>query len=355
MQDKKVFLIPLVFIAVLIPTMIAALLLFRPDEEDADCDCSGALPAVAPHSHGMALAREMQDSMQLLFNVVGAAEVYDVQDGRLQPVAEPDPAMKHVTVDVLDAEIALGERLPVSVQLVVRDAQTGEAVIEDDAPAMYAPGHGYHFGDNYPLAPGKTYDFHVTVSPVEALRLEGTHDRWLEPVEWEGSFSLDEEGNVEGAAMMMEMVGEYSRQGIHVIVYAHHPETLYEVVDGEAQPVGSQDFDNMAHDENATSAARYFAVDVTDHAVNYEEKLVGADVTLTFTQDDNSFEVALPPVISPVMGFHYGANVALEPGEWTITATVAGLDFQRHAGAAVSLPLGAVSGDLTYTVVSSGM
>ena len=353
MQDKKVFLIPLVFIAVLIPTMIAALLLFRPDEEDADCDCSGALPVVAPHSHGMALAREMRNSMQLLFNVVAAAEVYDVQDGRLQPVAEPDPTMKHVTVDVLDAEIAIGERLPVSVQLVVRDAETGEAVIEDDAPAMYAPGHGYHFGDNYPLGPGKTYDFHVTVSPVEALRLEGTHDRWLEPVEWEGSFSLDEEGNVEGAAMKMEMVGEYSKQGIHVILNAHHAETLYEVVGGEARPV--EEMDHAQMDTGGMDGTRYFAVDVTDHAVNYEEKLVGADVTLTFTQGDNSFEVALPPVISPVMGFHYGANVALEPGEWTITATISGLDFQRHAGAAVSLPLGAVSGEFSYTVEGSGM
>src|SRR5690606_35248559 len=91
MQGKQVFLIPLVFIAVLIPVMIAALLLFRPDESDADCDCAEGLPPYAAHSHGMALARENIDSMQLLFNVVAAAEVYDVQDGRLQPVAEPDP------------------------------------------------------------------------------------------------------------------------------------------------------------------------------------------------------------------------------------------------------------------------
>ena len=171
----------------------------------------------------------------------------------------------------------------------------------------------------------------MTISPVQALRVEGTHDRWLEPIEWEGSFSLDEEGNVEGAAMRMEQVGEFSRQGIHVILNAHHAETLYEVVDGEARPVEAMD-----HDEMGTT--RYFAVDVTDHVVNYEEKLVGADVTLTFTQGDTSFDVTLPPVISPVMGFHYGANVELAPGEWTITATVGGLDFQRHAGAAVSLP-----------------
>jgi len=348
MQGKQVFLIPLVFIAVLIPVMIAALLLFRPDESDADCDCAG-LPQYSAHSHGMALARENIDSVQLLFNVVDAAEVYDVQDGRLQPVAKPDPNMKHVTVDVLDAEIALGERLPVSVQLIVRDAETGEVVIEEeDAPAMYAPGHGYHFGDNYPLDPGKQYTFHVTISPVQALRVEGTHDRWLEPIEWEGSFSLDEEGNVEGAAMRMEQVGEFSRQGIHVILNAHHAETLYEVVDGEARPVEAMD-----HDEMGTT--RYFAVDVTDHVVNYEEKLVGADVTLTFTQGDTSFDVTLPPVISPVMGFHYGANVELAPGEWTITATVGGLDFQRHAGAAVSLPLGAVSGQFTYTVEEAEM
>ena len=55
------------------------------------------------------------------------------------------------------------------------------------------------------------------------------------------------------------------------------------------------------------------------------------------------------------LGFHYGANVELAPGEWTITATVGGLDFQRHAGAAVSLPLGAVSGQFTYTVEEAEM
>lgn len=352
MQDKKVFLIPLVFIAVLIPVMIAALFLFRPDDTDAECDCSDVLPAFAPHSHGMALARENRDALQLLFNVVNAAEVYDVVDGRLQPAGEPDPAMKHVTVDVLDAEIALGERLPVSVQIVVRDAETGETVIDDDAPAMYAPGHGYHFGDNYPLAHGTDYEWHVTISPVQALRMAGLEDRWLEPIEWEGSFSLDEEGNVVGKPMMMEMIGEYSKQGIHVIVNAHHAETLYEVHDGEAHPVGAE---TMAHDHTNMTMdnTRYFAVDVTDHAVNYEEKLVGADVTLTFSQGDTSFDVALQSVISPVMGYHYGANVTLDPGEWTITATVSGLDFQRHAGAAVSLPLGAVSGDFTYTVAEA--
>ena len=351
MQDKKVFLIPLVFIAVLIPVMIAALLIFRPGETQAECDCSAALPAYAPHAHGMALARENRDSMQLLFNVSPPAEVYDVVDGRLQPVAA-DESMKHVTVDVLDADIALGERLPVSVRLVVRDAETGDTVIDDDAPAMYAPGHGYHFGNNYPLAPGKQYNWHVTVSPVQALRLEGAEDRWLEPVEWDGSFRLDAEGSVEGKPMAMQMVGEFSKQGLHVILNAHHAETLYEVRDGAAQPVGAE---TMEHDHTrmASGTTRYFAVDVTDHAVNYEEKLVGADVTLTFTQGDTSFDVALQPAISPVMGFHYGANVSLAPGEWTITATVSGLDFQRHAGAAVSLPLGAVSGDFAYTVAES--
>ncbi len=349
MQDKKVFLIPLVFVAVLVPVMIGALIIFRPGQSEAECDCAAALPSIAPHSHGMALAREIRDQMQLIFNVTPAAELYDVVDGRLQQVSAQDAAMKHVTVDVLDAELALGERLPVTVRLVVRDAATGETAIDDDAPAMYAPGHGYHFGDNYPLAPGARYDWRVTISPVQALRLTGTEDRWLEPVEWEGSFSLDAEGNVEDKPMAMQTVADFTKQGVHVLVHAHHAETLYEVRDGEAHPVAAGGHAQMGQ-HGAADNVRYFAVDVTDHAVNFEEKLLGASVTLTFTQRDTTVEAALQPAISPAMGFHYGANVTLGPGEWAGTVTVSDLDFQRHAGAAVSLPLGAVTGDFAYTI-----
>jgi hypothetical protein len=99
--------------------------------------------------------------------------------------------------------------------------------------------------------------------------------------------------------------------------------------------------------------SRYFAVDVTDHAVNYEEKLPGAVVTLIFERGGESFEVVLDPVISPIYGFHYGANVALGPGEWQITVRVEGMDFLRHAGAAVTLARKAVSGSFAYTVAQS--
>lgn len=348
MQDKKVFLIPLVFVAVLVPVMLGALIIFRPGQGKAECDCTGALPAIAPHSHGLALVRENRDQMQLIFNVTPAAELYDVVEGRLRQVSGKDAALKHVTVDVLDAEMALGERLPVSVHLVVRDATTDETVIDDDAPAMYAPGHGYHFGDNYPLAPGARYDWLVTISPVQALRLAGTEDRWLEPVEWEGSFSLDAEGNVEDKPMAMQTVADFTRQGVHVLVHAHHAETLYEVRDGAAHPVESDGHAQAGH--GAAENVRYFAVDVTDHAVNFEEKLLGANVALAFTQGDATVEATLQPAISPVMGYHYGANVTLGPGEWMGAVTVSDLGFQRHAGAAVSLPLGAVTGSFTYTM-----
>lgn len=342
------FLIPLVFVAVLVPVMLGALIIFRPGQGEAECDCTGALPAVAPHSHGLALARENRDQMQLIFNVTPAAELYDVVEGRLQQVSGKDAALKHVTIDVLDADLALGERLPVAVHLIVRNATSGETVIDDDAPAMYAPGHGYHFGDNYPLAPGARYDWYVTISPVQALRLDGTEDRWLEPVEWDGSFSLDAEGNVEDKPMAMQTVADFTRQGVHVLVHAHHAETLYEVRDGAAHPVEADAHAPAGH--SAAENVRYFAVDVTDHAVNFEEKLLGASVTLTFTQGDTRVEATLQPAISPVMGYHYGANVTLGPGEWAGTVTVSDLDFQRHAGAAVSLPLGAVTGSFTYTM-----
>lgn len=349
MQNRRVFLIPLIFVAVLIPVMVAALLIFRPGDEGDDCNC-GAVPAFASHTHGMALARVTRDRMLILFNVAPAAELYTVADGRLERVSGADPATKHVTIDVLDTDLAPGERLPVKVALVVRDAATGETVIDDAMPAMYAPGHGYHFGDNYALPPAARYDWRVTISPVAALRLEGTQDRWLEPVEWDGSFSLDADGNVEDRPMAMQKIGEFSKQGLHVVLNVHHAEALYEVRDGIAQAIAPGA--HMA--EHAGAAApdhtRYFSVDVTDHAVNYEEKLLGAAVTLTFTQGDTSFEVALQPAVSPVMGFHYGANVELGPGEWTIKASVSQLDFQRHAGAAVSLPLGTVSGDFAYVM-----
>ncbi len=59
MQDKRVFVFPLIFAIVLVPVMIAALLIFRPGASQADCDCSAAQPSYASHAHGLALAREI--------------------------------------------------------------------------------------------------------------------------------------------------------------------------------------------------------------------------------------------------------------------------------------------------------
>ena len=99
--------------------------------------------------------------------------------------------------------------------------------------------------------------------------------------------------------------------------------------------------------------SRYFVVDVTDHAVNYEEKLPGAEVMLIFERGGESIEVRAEPVISPLYGFHYGANVALDEGDWQITVQVGGLDFLRHAGAAVSLARNPISDPFAYTAAGS--
>jgi hypothetical protein len=54
-------------------------------------------------------------------------------------------------------------------------------------------------------------------------------------------------------------------------------------------------------------------------------------------------------VISPLYGFHYGANVAPEPGKWQIVVEVSQLDFLRHAGAAVNLARAPVRGSFEFT------
>jgi hypothetical protein len=337
MQGKKLFIFPAIFIAVLLPVAVAALLIYTPGE-DAD-ECGPTTLDLPPHSHGYGLVSTMKNDMQLIMNVSDAAELYQLNDeGRLELCGgDLTGEAKHITVDVNDARLALGERLPVTVTLTVRDQATGAVYIDArDAPAMYAPGHGYHFGDNYLVPNGATYDWTVTVSPVQALRQDGAQNLWSEPVTWAGSFTLDDAGNVTGKASGVQTIGDFIGQGLHVTL-SYEPDAvpLYEA-DGATVATGD--------------ASHYFVVDVTDHAVNYEEKLPGAEVTLTFAQGDESFEARAQPVISPDYGFHYGANVALPPGEWTITVHVAGLSFMRHAGSALGVGRAAISEDFTFTV-----
>lgn len=341
MRDKRLLIFPAVFALVLIPVLVVALLIYQPNDSSADCDCSAAAN-VQPHSHGSGLVTELRDGMQLIMNVSAAAELYQLVDGKLELCGELTGDMKHVTVDVIDARFGLGERLPVTIELAIRRAGTGETVVEATAPAMYAPGHGYHFGDNYVLPGGATYDWTFTISPVDALRQAGTQDLWLEPVEWQGSFTLDDEGGVAGKAASPVPVGDFTRSGLHVTLSEAPAVQLYAPDEsGDSAPVPLE------------PGSRYFVVDVTDHAVNYEEKLPGAEVTLAFARDGESFEVQAEPVISPLYGFHYGANVALDAGDWAITVQVGGLDFLRHAGAAVSLARNPISETFDYTAAGS--
>lgn len=334
MRDKRLYIFPAIFVLVMAPVFIVALLTYRPGQSASGEDCP-TVPAVAPHSHGSALASTVKDDMQLLMNVSAAAELYEVVDGSLQICGEISGEMKHVTVDVYDARLHLGERLPVTVSLIIRHAESGVTVIEAAAPAMYSPGHGYHFGDNFMLPADTAFDWTVTISPVNALRQEGAQNFWLEPVEWEGHFALDADGNVIGQAAKVQPIGEFTESGLHVMLGTHAAIPLY-VVDSTTTP------------QEMEPGSRYFVVDVTDHAVNYEEKLPGAEVVLTFSQGETRFDVPLEPVISPVYGFHYGTNVALGEGNWEITVNVAGLDFLRHAGAAVNLARKPISGTFEY-------
>jgi hypothetical protein len=334
MRDKKLYIFPVIFVLVMVPVFIVALLTYRPGQSASGKDCP-SVPAVISHSHGAALASTIKGDMQLLMNVSAAAPLYEVVDGSLQICGETSGEMKHITVDVNDARLNLGERLPVTVSLTIRRADNGLTVIEATAPAMYSPGHGYHFGDNFLLPAGTEYEWTVIISPVKALRQAGAQQFWLDPVEWEGRFELDADGNVMGQAAKVTPIGDFTESGLHVMLGTHDAAPLYAV-------------DSTTTPQEIEPGSRYFVVDVTDHAVNYEEKLPGADVVLTFRQGETVLDVPLEAVISPVYGFHYGANVALGPGTWQITVTVAGLDFLRHAGAAVDLAQKPISSTFEY-------
>lgn len=342
MSGKRALVFPLIFVLVLVPFVIAAFMIFQPGEDDA-CENQVGLPNTVPHSHGVGLVTEVQDGMQLIFNVSDGAALYELVDGQFQLCSgELTDDMKHITVDVNDAMLNPGERLPVTVTLEVRRQDSGETVVQAAAPAMYAPGHGYHFGDNFKLAPDAAYEWTVTISPVEALRQEGAQNLWLEPVTWDGRFVLDAEGSVADKQASPTVIGDFSQRGVHVTLSESAPEPLYEVSDGVSVP------------QDTPAGARYFIVDVTDHVVNYEEKLPGAEVQLTFRQGETVREVSLPPVISPRYGFHYGANIDLAPGTWDVTVRVDGLDVLRHAGAAVSLAGEPVSDSFTVTLDEAG-
>lgn len=339
MHGNKLLIYPLVFLVVLVPVFAIALITFRPGA-GADCPATTLPAPYAAHTHGTGLVVENTNGMQLIFNVSPAAQLYQVVEGQLQLCGGDvtDAELKHITVDVNDATLALGERLPVTVSLEVRRQDTGALILQAAAPAMYAPGHGYHFGDNYRVPSGAAYDWTVTISPVQALRQEGAQDLWLEPVEWSGSFALDEQGRVIGRSAP-QMAGEVLRDGLHIVLsYLDGPRPLYAVQDGVSEPLEIE------------PGSRYFLVDVIDHAVNYEEKLPGAMVTVTFRRYGVEIIVPFQPVIAPGLGFHYGANVPLEPGDWRAEVEVSGLDFLRHAGAALSLARAPVHESFDFTV-----
>ncbi len=338
MHGSKLLIYPLIFLLVLVPVFVIALITFRPGDND---DCPTTAPiSYAAHTHSAGLVTETRDGMQLIFNVSPAAQLYQVVEGQLQLCGGDitDAELKHITVDVNDATLALGERLPVTVSLEVRRADTGTVIVQAAAPAMYAPGHGYHFGDNYRVPAGATYEWTVTISPVQALRQEGAQNLWLEPVEWSGRFSLDEQGQVIGSSTP-QLIGEVMRDGLHIVLsYLDEPRQLYAVQDGVSEPLEIE------------PGSRYYLVDVTDHAVNYEQKLPGATVTVTFRRYGVEITVPFQPVIAPGLGFHYGANVPLEPGDWRADVEVSGLDFLRHAGAALSLARAPVRESFDFTI-----
>lgn len=339
LKNRNALAVPAVFLLIVAVVVGVIVIASQSGVNAADCPQSAAQPAaVAPHAHGAGIASVVKDDVQLIFNVSPAAELYQVVDGQLQACSGDlgTGELKHVTLDVNDARLILGERLPVDVRLTISRSDTGEVVLDARAPAMVAAGHGYHYGDNFLLPNDATYTWDVEVSPVKALRQAGAQDLWLEPVRWQGEFTLEADGTVTGKGASPQVIGDFTQSGLHVTLSRQDAVQLYDV---------SQSGTSRAQDLPGDST--YFVVDVTDHAVNLEEKIVGAAVTLVFTQGDHSFEVDAPAVISPTYGFHYGANVSLGPGEWQIEVTVGGLDFLRHAGAAISLPRNPVTGTLT--------
>lgn len=339
MHDKKLLLLPLAFTLILVPVFVAALISYQPGKNDQDCPALPASAGGAAHVHGTDLVAEVKNDMQLLLNIGPAEQLYQVVGGSLQVCGLPpgDSDLKHIAININDARIALGERLPVSVELVLREHDSGDVVVQAGAPAMVATGYGYHFGDNFRVPPGAVYDWTVRVSPVEALRQEGTQDLWREPVEWSGSFTLDGDGSVTQPQTAVQSIGQFSQGGVAVTLGYQAPLPLYEV-DGGATT--RQDY---------LPGSRYFVVTVTDQTILFGEKLPGADVVLTFRQGTTVQEVTFPPVMSPAYGFHYGANVVLAPGKWQITVKIDHLDFLRHASAAIKLPQKPISAAFEVT------
>ncbi len=338
MADRKLWIYPLVFALVLAPVFVVALLTYNPGG-DGNCDCA-ALPLVA-HTHGTGLDFAIINDMQLIFNITPAATLYRVTDGALELCSGDvtDVELKHVTLDVNDARFALGDRLPVAVALVIREADSGRTVVEASAPATYSAGHGYHFGDNYRVPNGATYTWEATISPVAVLRLDGAQDTWLEPVTWSGTFTVNDDGTLADQDSGPALLGEFTAQGIHVMLSETGAQPRYDVTGGETVAL------------DPPPGARYIVVDVTDHMVNYEEKLPGAVVEVTFTGGDGEpITATLDPAISPVYGYHYGANLVIPAGEWQVTVAVGDLDFIRHAGAAVGLARGTVRDTLAVTL-----
>lgn len=335
MSDRKVWIVLIVFAVVLAPVSLYFLLTYQPGDEEEECPNA---PALASHTHGAGIATTVIDHMQIVFNVSPAATLYKVTDGALELCGGDvnDTALKHITLDVNDAALMPGERLPVTVELTIREAESGTIIVAAGAPATYSAGHGYHFGDNYRVPNDATYDWTVTVSPAEAQRLAGAEHLWREPVTWSGTFTVNADGTIAEKAAGLVPIGDFTADGIHVQLSHTTPQTIT-----------TTDGTTLA----APPDSRYLVVDVTDHAVNYEEKLPGAAITVTLRRDGAAeANYTLEPTLAPLLGFHYGANVPLPAGEWTITVDVGGLDFVRHAGAALTLARGTLRETFTFVV-----
>jgi hypothetical protein len=169
-------------------------------------------------------------------------------------------------------KIALGERLPVSVRLVVRDAETGDTVIDVDAPAMYAPGPATTSATITRWRPASSTTWPRDRQPGAALRLEAWKIAGWSQSSGKAAFDWTQRATTRASDVGCRWLAS-SRSRHPREPHAHHAEMLYEVRDGAAQPVALRHGARPYDDGERRDAL--FRVDVTDHAVNYEEKLVG--------------------------------------------------------------------------------
>lgn len=262
--------------------------------------------------------------------IVEAAEPFTIVDNGELTRLEPADETHHLEVVLRDVNTK--RPLPdAGITITILDAD-GNAVAERQAYQLWA--EFQHYANNFTLEPGE-YTMRVDVTPPAVGRHADLSHRLVAPAQTEFPLTVGDDGTIFEAPAVTPLETSFqpgddvllalseARELVETEQYrvgfiAEAPEPLWYWQDGAPveQPI-SED------------ANHHLEIALFDKESNRVIIDAPVSVTLTNVDTDETISFESRPLLSEF--FHYGANVAVPAGEYTVTADIGVPDVGRHS------------------------